>query len=209
MITQPKSNRGLGVVRLETHNKALLLKYLHNFFNNYDLPWVNLIWNNYYRSDRLPSCSRIGSFLWRSLLSLVQNFKGLAAPTIGNGRTILFWDDLWNKGIPAQQYPELFSFACNSKLSIKETKQKEHLFEIFQPPLSAQAYEQYLELNEAWGQITVTNAKDIWKFIGVQRFFLRRRLTDILWDIFRFITFSNRFGKINVNQSIKFFIGCG
>jgi hypothetical protein len=28
-----------------------------------------------------------------------------------------------------------------------------------------QAYEQYLELNEAWGQITVTNAKDTWKLI--------------------------------------------
>jgi hypothetical protein len=144
-----KKQRGLGVVRLETHNKALLLKYLHKFFNNYDLPWVNLIWNNYYRSDRLPSCLRIGSFWWRSLLSLVQNFKGLASPIIGNGRTILFWDDLWNKGIPAQQYPELFSFACNRKLSIKEAKQKEHLFEIFQLPLSEQAYEQYLELNEA------------------------------------------------------------
>jgi hypothetical protein len=165
MITQPKGNGGLGVVRLETHNKALLLKFLHKFFNNYDLPWLNLVWNNYYRSDRLPSCSRIGSFWWRSLLSLIQIFKGLAAPTIGNGRTILFWEDLWNKGIPAQQYPELFSFACNSKLFIKETKQKEHLFEIFQLPLSTQAYEQYLELNEAWGQITVTNAKDTWKLI--------------------------------------------
>jgi hypothetical protein len=38
MITQPKSNGGLRVVRLETHNKALLLKFLHKFFNNYDLP---------------------------------------------------------------------------------------------------------------------------------------------------------------------------
>jgi hypothetical protein len=49
IITQPKSNGGLGVVRLETHNKALLLKFLHKFFNNHDLPWVNLVWNNYYR----------------------------------------------------------------------------------------------------------------------------------------------------------------
>jgi hypothetical protein len=102
---------------------------------------------------------------WKSLLSLLQDFKGLAAPTIGNERTILFWEDLWNKGIPTQQYPELFSFACNTKLSIKEAKQKEHLLEMFQLPLSVQAYEQYLELNEAWGQITVTNAKDTWKLI--------------------------------------------
>jgi hypothetical protein len=33
-----KEQRGLGVVRLETHNKALLLKFLHKLFNNHDLP---------------------------------------------------------------------------------------------------------------------------------------------------------------------------
>jgi hypothetical protein len=175
MITQPKSNGGLGVVRLETQNKALLLKFVHKFFNNHDLPWVSLVWNNYYRTDRLPSCSNIGSFWWKSLLSLVQDFKGLAVPTIGNGRTILFWEDLWNKGIPAQQYPKLFSFACNSKLSIKEAKQKDHLFESFQLPLSVQAYEQYLELNEAWGQITVTNAKDTWKLIWGSEIFSTKK----------------------------------
>jgi hypothetical protein len=72
---------------------------------------------------------------------------------------------MWNKGIPAHQYPELFSFACNSKLTVKEAKQKDHLIEIFQLPLSVQAYEQFLELDETWGQIAVTNAKDAWKLI--------------------------------------------
>jgi hypothetical protein len=26
------------VIRLETHNKALFLKFLHKFFNNHDIP---------------------------------------------------------------------------------------------------------------------------------------------------------------------------
>jgi hypothetical protein len=43
IITQPKHNGGLGVVRLETQNKALLLKFVHKFFNKHDLPWVNLV----------------------------------------------------------------------------------------------------------------------------------------------------------------------
>jgi hypothetical protein len=114
---------------------------------------------------RLPGHRRIGSFLWKSLLNLLHNFKGLTFPTIGNGRTMLFWEDLWNRGIPTQQYPELFSFACNTKLSIEEVKQQEHLFQIFQLPLSKQAYEQYLELNEAWDQITINNSKDRWRYI--------------------------------------------
>ena len=142
-------------------------------------------------TGRLPGHRRIGSFWWKSLLNLLQNFKGLASPIIGNGRTILFWDDLWNKGIPAQQYPELFSFACNSKLSIKEAKQKEHLFEIFQLPLSKQAYEQYLELNEAWEQITIINAKDNWKFIWGSEIFSTKK------------TYRHLMGHIQVHHIFK------
>jgi hypothetical protein len=37
MITKPKDSGGLGVIKLETQNEALLLKYLHKFYNNQDL----------------------------------------------------------------------------------------------------------------------------------------------------------------------------
>jgi hypothetical protein len=33
----------LGVIKLETQNEALLLKYLHKFYNNHNLPWINII----------------------------------------------------------------------------------------------------------------------------------------------------------------------
>jgi hypothetical protein len=167
------------VVRLETHNKAFLLKFLHKFFNNHDIPWVNLVWSNYYRTARLPGCSKIGSFWWKSLLTLVQDYKGLAAPNIGDGRTILFWEDMWNSGIPANQYPELFSFACNSKLTIKEALQKEQLIEIFQLPLSVQAHEQFLDLDATWGQIMVTNTNDAWKLIWGADIFSKKKLINI------------------------------
>jgi hypothetical protein len=34
---------GLGIINLKIQNKCLLLKHLHNFYNNADLPWVKLI----------------------------------------------------------------------------------------------------------------------------------------------------------------------
>jgi hypothetical protein len=61
-VTQRKVNGGLGALRLETQNNALLLKFLHKFFNSYDLPWVNIIWNKYYSTGGLPSHISIGSF---------------------------------------------------------------------------------------------------------------------------------------------------
>ena len=40
MVCQINSYGGLGVLNLRTHNEALLLKHLHKFFNQLDLPWV-------------------------------------------------------------------------------------------------------------------------------------------------------------------------
>lgn len=37
-----KEEGGLGIVDLGTQNTALLLKFLHMFYNKMDLPWVNL-----------------------------------------------------------------------------------------------------------------------------------------------------------------------
>jgi hypothetical protein len=65
-ITKPKVSGGLGVIRLETQNEALLLKFINKFFNSHDLPWVNIIWKSYYTSSRLPGHRRIGSFWWKS-----------------------------------------------------------------------------------------------------------------------------------------------
>jgi hypothetical protein len=40
--TRPKNQGGLGVIDLRAQNKALLLKFLHKFYNKADIPWVQL-----------------------------------------------------------------------------------------------------------------------------------------------------------------------
>jgi hypothetical protein len=65
LATRPKKEGGLGIINLRTQNDALLLKNLHKFFNRLDYPWVNLIWDNYYRDGKLPNLQPKGSFWWR------------------------------------------------------------------------------------------------------------------------------------------------
>jgi len=55
LVCQPKEEGGLGVLDLAVHNDALLLKSLHMFFNKDYLPWVKLVWENYYKNGKLPS----------------------------------------------------------------------------------------------------------------------------------------------------------
>jgi hypothetical protein len=74
MVTRPKSKGGLGVIKLNVQNDALLMKNLDKFFNKRDLPWVQLIWPNYYRNGKVPGEIRKCSFWWRSMLGLLNTY---------------------------------------------------------------------------------------------------------------------------------------
>jgi hypothetical protein len=71
-------------------NEALLLKYLHKFFNQEDISWVHLIWEKYYGNGTLPSCHKKGSFWWRDVLKLLDAFKGMALVNVQDGASCLF-----------------------------------------------------------------------------------------------------------------------
>jgi hypothetical protein len=49
-----KADGGLGIIDLRVHNNALLMKFLHKFYNRADLPWVHLTWNHLYRTSKPP-----------------------------------------------------------------------------------------------------------------------------------------------------------
>lgn len=46
MVCRAKDEGGLGVIDLKSQNGALLIKFLHKFFNKEDIPWVSLIGRN-------------------------------------------------------------------------------------------------------------------------------------------------------------------
>jgi hypothetical protein len=75
-------------------NEALLLKNLHKFFNKADLPWVQLLWNQYYSNGKVPGLARKGGLWWRSIVNLLPTYKGIAQATLSLGDSILFWADV-------------------------------------------------------------------------------------------------------------------
>lgn len=62
LVTTPKSEGGVGVLKLKTQNEAFLFKNMHKPFNRLDIPWVNFVWEKYYSNGKLPSHVRKGSF---------------------------------------------------------------------------------------------------------------------------------------------------
>lgn len=146
MVCTPKHEGGLGGLQLSTQNDALLMKFLHKFYNRADIPWVTLIWDNYYTNGKLPGDKIVGSFWWRDVMKLNTQYKGIASVKAGDGSTIWFWQDLWNGSICAQDYPKLFSFAKKANLSLQEVWSAPNFIELFHLPLSEQAYEQMQQL---------------------------------------------------------------
>ena len=55
-VCRPKKMGGLGVLDLALHNKVLLMKQLHKFFNSQNLPRVKLVQDKYYLNRPIESC---------------------------------------------------------------------------------------------------------------------------------------------------------
>lgn len=144
IVSTPKEEGGLGVLNLQTHNEALILKHLHKFFNRCNLPWVELIWDKHYKNGKLPGSSAPkGSFWWRDALKLLDKYKGMANVIVADGKTCFLWDDLWNGQVRKQQFPELHSFARNKFISLENVMDTENFSILFNLPLSEEAYIQF------------------------------------------------------------------
>jgi hypothetical protein len=119
MICRPKDKGGLGIINLKIQNKCLLLKHLHNFYNNADLPWVKLIRNAYYYDEVPHAVIVCGSFWWRSIMSLSNYYRQITSCKIGDDSSVLFWSDVWLAEPLEVTYSRLFSFAKDKLASVR------------------------------------------------------------------------------------------
>jgi hypothetical protein len=55
-----------------------------------DVPWVKLIWDSYYEHDVPHAAKACGSYWWRDLIRLMDQYRSFATPHVGSGETILF-----------------------------------------------------------------------------------------------------------------------
>jgi hypothetical protein len=123
-----------------------MLKNLHKFFNNHDIPWVHLIRDSYYSNGNLPTNILEGSFWWKSHLKLLDLYKAMAKCNIGNGKTVNFWSDLCEQNCLHQRFPHLITFAKHTDWNVDRVIHTEYLEDLLHLPLSQQAYEEFQNL---------------------------------------------------------------
>ena len=85
--------------------------------------------------------------------------------------TCLFWEDLWNNRVLKSQFPELFSFAKNPRISLRyalDVEGPEHLLHL---PISDIALQQLTTLAQDLSSLQESSNTDIWSYIWGSPFF--------------------------------------
>jgi hypothetical protein len=147
MLTKPKDKGGVGLVNFKKKNEALLMKYLDKFYNKADIPWVSLLWDSYY-AESVPHATKLcGSFWWRDVFKLVEDFRALSSVKLGRGDSIIFWSDKWKFNdclvTLLERFPRLFSYALDQHISVADYYEAVDRINLFYLPLSTEAFQEF------------------------------------------------------------------
>jgi hypothetical protein len=78
---------------------------------------------------------------------------------------LILWQDLWNGQVPEQSFPELFSFAKDSTVTISKARNAVSLDQLFFEPLSDQALAQLHILLPILEDLPLRDNYYIWTYI--------------------------------------------
>jgi hypothetical protein len=122
-----------------------------------------LIWEKHYRNGRLANHTLKSSFWWRDILRLLGKFKSCASVLIQSGSTCSLWHDPWCDPVPSQAFPHLFSFTRLELISIGKARTID-ISNLFQLPLSEEAFDQALVLAQTIDDLENSDSDDIWSY---------------------------------------------
>lgn len=111
-------------------------------------------------------------------------YRGFARCTLGDGSTVSFWDDLWSDTVLSVEYPRLYSFAEDSSISVQSLMQLQDLEEVFFLPLSTQAYDEFLQLQNYLEGISYNDSTDdSWAPIWGSKYSSRRFYAHVFSEV--------------------------
>jgi hypothetical protein len=111
--------------------------------------------------------SKRGSFWWKDIFSLVEDYRSITTCQVHNGSSVLFWKDLWSHGeLMCQKFPRLYSYAMNEDASVVALARLENLNEGFHLPLSVEAFQEWQAVSEILADIQLSDQQtDIRTFV--------------------------------------------
>jgi hypothetical protein len=116
------------------------------------------------KSGVTPGQQMKGSFWWKDVVKLIPQFKGMASAVVRDGSSVLLWQDKWNGHTLQQDFPELFSFARKTNVTVKAILHNNQLECNFHLPLSLEAHQQFLIFESLIADIEHSTEHDSWAY---------------------------------------------
>lgn len=145
-LAKPKNQGSLGIANLNLRNTAMLSKWVPKWYNEGDRSWKKWMLEKYHPLSGLSftksfiNCnnsfvllnillalnnSRVSSFGNNILKMEVTDFHR----KIGDGKSILFWFDLWTEeGQMVKLFPKLCALSSHKGISLKDFVLMTHQF---------------------------------------------------------------------------------
>jgi hypothetical protein len=102
---------------------------------------------------------------------------------------------------------ELYSFSTEREITVNQAKSMRALHDIFQLPMSPEAFQQYNSLREEIDFLEITQETDNWIYIwGTSKFLVHKAYTALSGHMATHPVLTNC-GILNVNQNIEFSFG--
>ncbi|KAJ3684168.1 hypothetical protein LUZ61_013332 [Rhynchospora tenuis] len=117
-VCRSKQEGGLGILNMKQINLALLSKWAWRFRDPNCLGWwKDILLDKYARIRSKAKWSQ----LWKYINDLEQILKINRMNIVGNGRSVLFWEDTWIDDKPLKiDYSSLYNICSNTKCTVAE-----------------------------------------------------------------------------------------
>ena len=133
----------------------------------------------------------------------------MARCNLGDGKSALFWEDLWHSNLIRGNFPHLFYFVINPQASVHQIVNEVYIEDLFHFPLTTQAHEEFISMENLCLEIRQSNyftMTDTWSYIWGNGVFSSSKAYLVLIDTNRFHNILNGSGKALFNPSIRYFL---
>lgn len=156
-VCTTKDLGGLGIRDLGTHNICLILNLIHRLHCADSSAWAAWI------KQTAHIATLQGNYLghhWDTLRSLLPLYQVITTVQLGDGRSTLFWTDVWTGDEALEdRFPSLFSYCLNKECTVQNAVTN-GLQDSFVNRLSAQARHELSILNGLVQQTALSDQPD-------------------------------------------------
>ena len=107
----------------------------------------------------------------------------MARCNLGDGKSALFWEDLWHSNLMRRNFPHLFSFVINPQASVHQVVNEVYIEDLFHLALTTQAHEEFIGMENLCLEMRQSNyftMTDRWSYIWGNGIFSSSKAYSIL-----------------------------